>query len=80
MNAFEHEIAATQHWFDSPRFAGITRLYSAREVVEQRGTIPTEYAVARDAAEAFHARLRQLFAEKKHHDVRVPTRPARPWR
>ena len=28
MTAFDDEIAATQRWFDSPRFAGITRLYS----------------------------------------------------
>ena len=31
-----------------------------REVAEQRGTIRPDYAVAREAAVAFHARLRQL--------------------
>jgi isocitrate lyase len=61
----EREIRETRDWFDSPRFAGITRLYTAREVVEQRGTIRNDYAVARAAAEAFYERLRQLFAEKK---------------
>ncbi len=65
MKSFEKEIAATQQWFDSPRFAGIIRLYSARQVVEQRGTITSDYAVAREAAAAFHDRLRQLFAERK---------------
>jgi isocitrate lyase len=65
MKSFEKEIAATQQWFDSPRFAGIIRLYSARQVVEQRGTIASEYAVAREAAVAFYDRLRQLFAERK---------------
>jgi isocitrate lyase len=65
MNSFEQEIASTQHWFDSPRFQGITRLYSARQVVEQRGTLATDYTVAREAAMAFHDRLRQLFAEKR---------------
>ncbi|MSR47813.1 MAG: isocitrate lyase family protein [Planctomycetes bacterium] len=65
MNAFETEVAETQRWFDSPRFAGITRLYSARQVIEQRGTISCEYAVARDASAAFHARLRELFAARK---------------
>ncbi len=54
-----------QEWFDEPRFAGITRLYSARQVVEQRGTIRTDYTVAREAAAAFYERLRQLFAERK---------------
>ena len=62
---FEEEIAATQGYFDSPRFEGITRLYSARQVVEQRGTIPSDYIVAREAATAFYQRLRELFAEKK---------------
>ena len=54
-----------QQWFDSPRFAGITRLYTARQVVEQRGTIAADYTVAREAAAAFYARLRELFAERK---------------
>jgi len=65
MRSFEKEIAATQQWFDSPRFAGIVRLYTARQVVEQRGTIATDYIVAREAAAAFYDRLRQLFAERK---------------
>src|SRR5215472_10262357 len=64
MKSFEAEVAATQQWFESPRFAGIIRLYSARQVVEQRGTLTSDYAVARDAAVAFHDRLRQLFAER----------------
>ena len=63
--AFESDVAATQAYMDSPRFDGITRLYSARQVVEQRGTIPSDYIVAREAAEAFYPRLRELFAQKK---------------
>ena len=62
---FEQDVAATQRYFDSPRFDGIIRLYTARQVVEQRGTIPTDYTVAREAAAAFYARLRELFAAKK---------------
>ncbi|BBU22651.1 isocitrate lyase ICL2 [Mycobacterium xenopi] len=62
---FEQEVAAVQRYFDSPRFDGIIRLYSARQVVEQRGTIPTDYPVAREAAVAFYARLRELFAQGK---------------
>ncbi len=34
-------------------------------MVEQRGSIRADYSVARDAAEAFYARLRELFDEKK---------------
>jgi len=62
---FEKDTAATQRYFDSARFDGITRLYSARQVVEQRGTIPSDYIVAREAAEAFYPRLRELFAQRK---------------
>ncbi len=62
---FEQEVAATQRYLDGPRFAGIVRLYTARQVVEQRGTIPVDYTVAREAAAAFYERLRRLFAERK---------------
>src|SRR6202142_1312677 len=67
MAAFDEEILATQRWFDSPRFAGLTRLYSARQVVEQRGTIANDYTVAREAAAGFYERLCQLFA--KHESI-----------
>ena len=59
---FEQDVVATQQYFDSPRFDGIIRLYTARQVAEQRGTIPTDYTVAREAAKAFYQRLRELFA------------------
>ncbi|ORJ58956.1 isocitrate lyase ICL2 [Mycobacterium simiae] len=65
LDDFETQVAATQRYFDDPRFAGKIRLYTARQVVEQRGTIPTDYTVAREAATAFYPRLRELFAAKK---------------
>jgi isocitrate lyase len=65
MISFEQQVAATQQWFDSPRFAGIVRLYAARQVVEQRGAIGHDYTIAREAAAAFYDRLRQLFAKRK---------------
>jgi len=61
MESFEQEIKATELWFASPRFDGITRLYSPRQPVEQRGTIANDYTVAREAASQFYARLRELF-------------------
>jgi isocitrate lyase len=61
----EKEVAALRQWFGSSRFKGIKRVYSALEVVEQRGTIRGDYAVARSAAEGFSARLRELFEQKK---------------
>jgi len=65
LTPFERDVAATQRYFDSPRFEGIVRLYTARQVVEQRGTIPSDYIVAREAATAFYDRLRELFAKRK---------------
>ena len=60
---FERDVADTQAYFDSPRFEGIVRLYTARQVAEQRGTIPADYPVAREAAAAFYPHLRELFAQ-----------------
>lgn len=62
---FERDLAETQSYFDSPRFDGIVRLYTARQVAEQRGTIPADYAVAREAATEFYPHLRDLFARRK---------------
>jgi isocitrate lyase len=61
----ERDVNDTQQYFDGPRFDGIIRLYSARQVAEQRGTISVDYTVAREAAAAFYDRLRELFAAKK---------------
>ena len=65
MKTFSDEVKATKEWFNSPRFKGILRLFTPEQVVEQRGRIPVDYTIARDAAEAFHARLLELFAEGK---------------
>lgn len=62
-SSFDEELEATRRWMSSPRFDGITRLHTARQVVEQRGAIPTDYPVARQAAERLHARLRELFVQ-----------------
>ena len=60
--AFERRVAANRRWMDGPRFGGLTRLYTARQVTQQQGTILHDYPVARIAAEQFHARLKELFA------------------
>src|SRR5216684_1175407 len=65
MTTFDQQVAAAKQWFASPRFAGIVRLYSPREVAEQQGTISSDYTVARRAAEEFYARLRELFEQRK---------------
>jgi isocitrate lyase len=63
MSAFEARIAEMQQWMSTDRFREIRRLFSPRQVVQQQGTIPQDYTVARQAAAQFHARLRELFAE-----------------
>ena len=65
MPTFEEQVAHMRTWIGSERFAGTRRLYTAREVVEQRGTIRDDYTVARDAAAAFHARLVELFRARE---------------
>jgi isocitrate lyase len=63
MKDFEALVKELKAWFESPRFEGITRLYTPRQVAEQRGTIAQDYPIARVAAEQFYERLRELFAE-----------------
>src|SRR5271166_469957 len=65
MNELEEKVHEVSEYFASPRFKGIIRLYSPRQVAEQRGTIGTDYPIARKASEAFYARLRELFAAGK---------------
>ena len=63
MSSLDQEVKDIQAYFDSARFQGITRLYSARQIAAQRGTIRNDYTVAREAAAAFFPYLRGLFAE-----------------
>jgi isocitrate lyase len=65
MSEFDRQLAAAEAFLAQPRFANIQRLFTARSVAEQKGSIASEHNVARDAAEGFYARLRQLFAERK---------------
>jgi isocitrate lyase len=62
MSSFEAQVNAAHEWLAQPRFDGIVRLHTAREVAGQQGTIQPDYTVARTAAEGFYARLRELFA------------------
>ena len=61
-NQYETQVSAARDWLAQPRFDGILRLHTAREVAAQQGTIRADYTVARTAAESFHARLRELFS------------------
>ena len=75
MNEFKQQVAAAREWFARPRFDGIVRLYSPRQVAEQQGTIHHDYGVAGKAAEEFYARLRDLFAARKQMTTFGPYSP-----
>ena len=78
--ALERQTAAAAAFMNAERFRDIRRLHTAREVAAQRGSIPQEYTVARDAAEAFHARLRELFDSGSRSRRSARTRRVRPRR
>jgi len=65
MGLLQDEIEEIKKYQRSERFAGITRVFTAAQVAEQRGAITTDYTVAREAATQFHAHLRKLFGEKR---------------
>jgi isocitrate lyase len=62
MKSYSEELENMRKWFSEPRFSEILRLHTPAQVVEQRGTIDVEYTIARETADAFYARLRELFA------------------
>ena len=65
LTAVEEKASGVSDWFVSPRFNGIIRLYSPRQVAEQRGAIEADYPIARKAAEEFYTRLRELFQRRE---------------
>ncbi len=75
MKSFEQEVQETKQWMASSRFQEITRLYSAHQVVEQRGAIAQDYTVAQGAAEAFYQRLRELRSKKEQITTYGPYSP-----
>jgi len=64
--SLDDQVTAVRAWLDQSRFDGIVRLHTARDVAEQQGSIEADHTVARQAAEAFHARLRELFRRREH--------------
>ncbi len=58
-------ISETAAFLQSPRFKGIKRFYSARQVAEQQGTIFNDYSIAKAAAHKFFKKLRELYDNKK---------------
>ena len=75
MTMLDQQVSAAKDWFARPRFDGIVRLYTPRQVAEQQGTLAGDYRIARQAAEAFYARLRELFEERKQMTTFGPYSP-----
>ena len=72
MKAIESEIAETARWFASPRFEGVTRLYSARQVVEQRGHHPARlHRGAHRRRAVLRPPARAVPAAQADHDLRA---------
>ena len=65
MGSMESEAKRIKSYFSSQRFKGITRLYSAEQVVAQQGTIKNDYTIAKEASIKFYKRLRELYSKKK---------------
>ena len=65
MSSFDKQVDEIKRYMEGPRFRGITRLYSAYDVAQQRGTIPTTYPLTEVTAAAFYDRLRELFEQRK---------------
>ena len=61
---FEDEVKNTKKWFASPRFAEIKRPYTARDVVEKRGSLPVVYSCDHQAKKLWDL-LRKYADEKK---------------
>ena len=76
-NQLIHErTAQMEAYFNQPRFKEIKRLYSARQVVEQQGTLSPAYTLAQNAAEVFYTRLRELFEQRKQITTFGPYTPS----
>lgn len=57
-------IEEVNEFFNRPRFKGIKRLYTARQVAEQQGTLFQDYSVAKQAAHDFFENLREKYSNK----------------
>ena len=69
-------IELMKSYFAEPRFEGIQRIYSARQVAEQQGTIFNDYSIAKENASAFYSRLKELFKQKRQITTFGPYTPS----
>jgi len=43
ISSFQQEVSQLESWWKHPRFANVTRPYTAAQVVSKRGTLPITY-------------------------------------
>src|SRR5688572_18576012 len=73
--ALESQGADAARCMTQPRFDGLVRLHSAREVAAQQGSIQPDYTIPRTPAEAFYSRLRELFSQGRQMTTFGPYSP-----
>lgn len=71
---YEQQIADVEEWWQSPRFEGIKRPYSAADVVSKRGSLQQTYPSSLMARKLFH-----LLNEKAAQGKPVHTSMYRHW-
>ena len=54
-------VKEADNFLNDSRFDGVKRLYTARQVAEQQGSLYQDYSIAKDAASEFYAKLRELY-------------------
>ncbi len=69
-------ISEADAFLKSPRFDGVKRLYTARQVAEQQGTIFNDYSIAKSAAHNFFKKLRELYDNKESITTYGPYSPS----
>ncbi|MEM7142788.1 MAG: isocitrate lyase, partial [Actinomycetota bacterium] len=59
--SFDEQVAALKKdWAENPRWNGVTRDYTAEDVVRLRGTVTPEHTLARQGAEKLWDRVNNM--------------------
>ena len=75
-NELQKATTINEAYFQSQRFKGIKRLYTARQVAEQQGTIFNDYSVAKNASKDFFQLLKEKFENKNQITTYGPYSPS----
>ena len=69
---FEQQIKDVQEWWESPRYEGIKRPYSAQDVVSKRGALQQVYASSLMARKLFNLLREKATAGEPVHTSLLP--------